>query len=221
MSGRAQEDSGGGCGCLLTVIAIALLVSGAGWYFAVKENRDFVGAKTIRVAAAEFAEVRRTISNRSTAEDVPAIEMEIHRLVNLERQKHNLPSLDWQGEIAAIARAHSQDMATYDYFDHINPEGENPTDRAVRGGYPCRKFRSYGLAENILQSELYSSKIMVWYVIPAGKDWMDGDEIARRSVKSWMFSPGHRKNILTPSYDRAGVGGAIVGETIYLTQNFC
>lgn len=221
MSRPAQEDSGGGCGCLLAIIAVVVLAVGAGWYFAVKEGRDFVGAKTIRAAAVEFAETRQKISNRLTVTDLPAIEREIHRLINAERQNHGLGSLDWQDEIAAIARAHSQDMGTYRYFDHINPQGESPTDRAVRSGYPCRKFRSYGLAENILQAELYSSQTMIWFVIPAGKDWDSVDELAERSVQSWMFSPGHRRNILTAKYDRAGVGGAIVGETIYLTQNFC
>ena len=221
---RSQDSSGVGCGCLLVILALVFLASGAGWYFAVKEKGDFVGAKTIRSATEEFTEVSQKMSSRTTEEDLVEVEREIHRLVNAQRQHHGLISLAWQEEVAAIARAHSEDMAIRSYFDHVNPKGENPTARAIRSGYPCRKARSYGLAENILQAEMYHSR--TWHFalfIPVGRstDWMNIEEIAEEAVSSWMFSPGHRKNILTGRYDRAGIGAAMAGDTIFLTQNFC
>ena len=220
-----QDGSGGGCGCLLIILAVVVLALGAGWYFAVKENRNFIGSKTIRVAAGEFSEFRQKMSSRSNSSDLPEIEREVHRLINAERASHDLLPLVWQEEIAVIARQHSYDMATQGFYSHVNLEGENPTDRAIRSGYPCRKASSYGLAENILRSELWEERTdyRVWFVIPAGRstDWMAPKEIARVSVEGWMGSPGHRRNILTARYDRTGIGGAIIGETIFLTQNFC
>ena len=45
---------------------------------------------------------------------------------------------------------------------------------------------------------------------------------ARDTVDGWMASPGHRENILTPTYDRLGAGMAISsGGELYATQNFC
>ena len=209
----------------MMILVVAMLALGAGWYFAVKENRNFIGSETIRAAAGEFSEVRQKMSSRPTSSDLPDIEWEVHRLINEERMNRNLPPLEWQEEIVAIARQHSYDMATQGFYDHVNLEGETPTDRAIRSGYPCRKARSYGLAENILRAGLFKERTeyRVWFVIPAGRstDWMDSEEIAKKSVDSWMGSPGHRKNILTTRYDRTGIGGAINDEMIFLTQNFC
>ena len=56
----------------------------------------------------------------------------------------------------------------------------------------------------------------------------DDQEMARRLVKGWMDSPGHRANIMNPGSRRIGVGVAIhetlkhgyIDETVYATQNF-
>ena len=161
--------------------------------------------------------------------DARALEKEVHQLINSERVKHGLPGLEWNKQIAAIARAHSEDMARRDYFSHDNLEGESPTDRAIAAGYPCRKSLgggsySYGLAENIWTGWEYSS----YTYGPGGTryNWMSQTQLAAQAVSSWMNSPGHRDNILTPQYDRTGIGvgfGIISGKkhTVYLTQNFC
>ena len=45
-------------------------------------------------------------------------------------------------------------------------------------------------------------------------------DLAFRIVDGWMNSPGHRKNILTETYDREGIGiGA--EESVWVTQNSC
>lgn len=43
--------------------------------------------------------------------DITALELEIHSLVNQEREKEGLEPLEWNGEVADSARRHSQDMA--------------------------------------------------------------------------------------------------------------
>ena len=40
-------------------------------------------------------------------------------------------------------------------------------------------------------------------------------------VDGWMNSPGHRENILTPDWRSEGVGVAVSGDVVYVTQNFC
>ena len=65
--------------------------------------------------------------------------IEIHDLVNIERQNYGISQLRYDLWLEAIARAHSQDMANKNYFDHNNLKGQNPTDRAKAAGYPCYK----------------------------------------------------------------------------------
>ena len=77
-----------------------------------------------------------------------------------------------------------------------------------------------GLAENIYQNNLYDS-VTYYNGIPS-YDWNTQEEIAQSTVEGWMDSPGHRKNILTSSYDREGIGVAIAtNDKVYITQDFC
>ena len=161
--------------------------------------------------------------------DGPALEKEIHQLINAERVTRGLAALDWDDRIAKIARDHSEDMAANDYFRHDNLKGQGPTDRGNLAGYPCHKLLgggvySYGLAENIWLGWEYSS-----YTFGMGVsryDWMTQSQLARQAVSSWMDSTGHRQNILNSQYDRTGIGvgfGLSGGKpyAVYLTQNFC
>lgn len=105
--------------------------------------------------------------------------------------------------LTTAARAHSLDMATRNFFDHINPSGQNPTQRAQAAGYG-------GTAgENIA----------------AGYASVDAAHLA------WMQSLGHRKNVLSLHstfdssfhYDEFGPGMAMnAGGTYgnYFTQEF-
>jgi len=118
------------------------------------------------------------------------------------------------------------------FFDHTNKRGQNPTDRANQAGYTCRKsFGSYytdGIGENIFQHNTYNSGtygiIFLGYIpVPYGFfDYNDEEELSESIVDGWMDSPGHRENILTPNFDREGVGIVKTGDSkIYITQNFC
>ncbi|MBC7771516.1 MAG: CAP domain-containing protein, partial [Pyrinomonadaceae bacterium] len=71
--------------------------------------------------------------------------------------------------LTLAARAHSLDMANRDFFDHVNPDGDDPTDRAQATGY----FGTAG--ENIA----------------AGYDSLDAVHAG------WLESLGHRLNVLS------------------------
>ncbi|NET86189.1 MAG: CAP domain-containing protein [Moorea sp. SIO1F2] len=70
-------------------------------------------------------------------------------------------------------------------------------------------------------SHLYRS--IIYYNSFPSYNWMTQGEIANSTVAGWMSSPGHRKNILTATYDREGIGVAVSRERneVYITQNFC
>ncbi len=116
-------------------------------------------------------------------------------------------------------------MAAQDYFAHVNPAGQNPTARGVSAGYTCRKnygsYYTYGIAENLFQNNLYSSA--TYY---SNREtvyaWNSAEEIAQTTVGGWMNSSGHRENIVTPTFDREGIGVAIAADNkVYITEDFC
>jgi uncharacterized protein YkwD len=162
----------------------------------------------------------------STKPVIDPFQMEkvVHDLVNDERAANGLTPLMWDDEIAVIARMHSEDMAANDYFDHENLRGQLAADRGNEAGYECIKVYenryTFGIAENLFQGWLYSSVAIINGV--EYPQWNTLEQIADTAVEGWMESPGHRENILTETYDRAGMGVAIAENgKVYITQNFC
>ncbi len=154
--------------------------------------------------------------------NITELEIEVHNLINLERQSRGLRALSLDTKLSDIARDHSKDMAQNNFFDHDNLKGQDPTAIAKAQGYNTYKnFGAYyrdGIGENILQNNLYDS---VTYIngIPT-YDWNTQSEIAQSSVQLWMNSPGHRQNILDPDYDKEGIGIAISSDgKVYITQD--
>jgi uncharacterized protein YkwD len=94
-------------------------------------------------------------------------------------------------------------MAKRNYFDHISPEGRDFLHRYRQGGYQCSVPVADTVhmgAENIASNNLYDSVTTV-----DGKafyDWNSQTKIAETTVQGWLKSPGHRKNILTPTGEK-------------------
>ncbi|MGH8510309.1 MAG: CAP domain-containing protein [Gammaproteobacteria bacterium] len=154
-----------------------------------------------------------------------ALEQRIHVAINAERARNRLPGLQLDEDLSRIARAHSLDMATRDFFDHVNPEGRTPSDRGDAGGLPCRRdlpdgSYAIGLAENLFQNNLYNRVMFV-----DGKPsyaWNSLEHIVATTVQGWMKSRGHRTNILGRSHDRTGIGIALTpDDKVLITQLFC
>jgi uncharacterized protein YkwD len=155
---------------------------------------------------------------------VADLERRIHDLINRERTSKKLKPLRFDGQLSKIARGHSTDMARRRFFSHVNPDGKDPTDRGMAARYTCRKvyvnYSTAGLAENIYQGNLYNR------IRTSGDrksyDWNTAEDLAKQSVKGWMNSSGHRRNILEKNYTESGVGIAISrDDKVYVTQMFC
>lgn len=108
------------------------------------------------------------------------------------------PALQWNDQLANAALAHSKDMATRNYFDHTNLNGESPFDRTEKAGYG--RFTGENIA--------------------AGYATLDA------VMKGWLSSEGHCKNIMRQNYKDFALACAVPaagsGATynIYWTQNF-
>ncbi|MBZ4664406.1 MAG: spore coat assembly protein SafA/uncharacterized protein YkwD family [Caloramator sp.] len=113
--------------------------------------------------------------------ETKAIESEVVRLVNIERAKAGLPALKENWQLSRVARYKSQDMINKNYFSHYSPTYGSPFDMIESFGI---KFSAAG--ENIAMGQRTPQEVM----------------------NAWMNSPGHRSNILSPSYTEIGVGFA-------------
>ncbi len=121
-------------------------------------------------------------------------ESQLFELTNAARVKRGLPALSWEENAAETARHHSLDMATQNYFDHENKQGESPFDRMKADGIA---FRAAG--ENLAYGQ--SSSIF--------------------AHEGLMNSLGHRENILLNAYNHLGIGVAFNEKNQpYYTENF-
>ena len=154
------------------------------------------------------------------------IERKIHSLVNMERRQQGIKDLKWNEKLAIIARKHSKDMAQRDYFSHLTPEGEGPTERAKKEHFPVEKpiyggmVIQVGIAENIFKGYMYTG-----FVLKNGKrepvGYKTENDIAKEVVYGWMHSKGHRANILNSDHDEEGIGVYIRKDgTIFVTEDF-
>lgn len=112
-------------------------------------------------------------------------------LVNSERAKAGLKALQIDTKLTQSAQAKSQDMKNKNYFSHTSPTYGSPFDQ----------MKSLGIA--------YKS---------AGENIAMGQRSATEVMDAWMKSPGHKANIMNPSYTHIGVGLSDSG--YYWTQQF-
>ncbi|MCK9580552.1 MAG: CAP domain-containing protein [Methanoregula sp.] len=158
--------------------------------------------------------------------DPTALEARIHELTNAQRQQNGLPTLSYDPFLADIARGHSWDMVSRNFFEHENPDGQTARERGDEAGYPCIRiiglYTYSGLSENLYQGHRASS----YYTNAEGEvisyDWKTAEDIAQVTVNGWMESPGHRENILAQHLSYEGIGIAFgPDDKVYATQNFC
>ena len=172
----------------------------------------------------EFVKENNPLNEKPEVDQLQ-LELMVHQLTNEQREQFELPPLNLDEKLSEVARNHSKDMANRSYFSHVTPEGLDPTARGNLLDYECEKVIGNliykGIAENILQNNLYDSVTFVAGV-GASYEWNTQEEIANTTVDGWMHSEGHRKNILSENFDREGIGVWIADDDkVYITQNFC
>lgn len=127
-------------------------------------------------------------------DSVKSLENEVIRLVNIERSKAGLQQLTQNWQLSRVARYKSQDMIDKGYFAHNSPTY----------GSPFRMIESFGIR--------FSA---------AGENIAMGQQSPAQVMNAWMNSPGHRNNILSPSFTQIGVGLAKdKNGRMYWTQMF-
>jgi len=136
------------------------------------------------------------ISSRRIRE-IESLEQQCLDEVNKVRKARRLPSLHLYEDLLSVARGYSRRMAEQHFFAHEDPEGRTVRERVDQADI---KWRIVG--ENLAYSTGYVNPVAA-------------------SLRGWMESPGHRRNILDPDYNLTAIGVWISPDgTVYFTEIF-
>ncbi|WP_326657636.1 CAP domain-containing protein [Streptomyces sp. NBC_00385] len=132
-------------------------------------------------------------ARKTTAPAAPtSAQAAVLALVNQERSKVGCSPVTASSSLASLAQSFSDDMAARGFFDHTDPDGQSPWDRAAKAGVS-------GLGgENIARGQADAEAVM----------------------EAWMNSEGHRANILNCDYKTLGVGVHFGSGGPWWTQDF-
>lgn len=168
-----------------------------GWARALDPTFDGVGIGTARGEDGWLILAAVLIQDEPVPRDLPEFQRRIVKAVNEVRVERGLAALAIYQPLVPVALAHSEDMASRDYFAHRSPEGRLARSRIDEGG-----IRTNASAENLFKCR-------------------GVDDPLRSAVDGWMSSKGHRENILNGDFTHTGVGVAVADDgTIYFTQLF-
>jgi len=120
-------------------------------------------------------------------------EDKILELMNAKRVEAGLQPLTLDNTLLQVARYKSDHMIQFNYFDHVTPQGTKYTDWLKSVGY------TYTTAGENIAYNTY-----------------DAVEL----FNQWWNSPGHKANMMNPSYTKVGIG-VVQGNNKFMgTQEF-
>lgn len=166
-----------------------------------KKNRAAFLAALLLALTPAMAAPNEAAAESATAFDAhyttafqSAQEIQAGNLLNSDRARYALSPLVIDPELSRIARMKSADMRDNHYFAHTSPTYGDVRQMLAKFGY------SYAAAgENIAHH----------------RD-------VEKAQAALISSPGHRRNMLSRAYTKAGIGIALdENGYVYLTQIFC
>lgn len=126
-----------------------------------------------------------------------AAERAVLSLVNQTRGRVGLPPLSVDPVLQEVARAHARDMYLRGFFAHETPEcGEADGDRPRRRAGP----KPPGCTDPFDRMRAGEVRFRV------GAENLALAPSAEAAHRGLVASPGHRSNIVNPSFTRAGIG---------------
>jgi len=135
-----------------------------------------------------------------------ALELRIFDLIQDQRHKIDpgAKTLSLDSELVGVARRRSEDMAAKNYMAHKSPDGQTSASLIMDEDSDFQGL----LGENIAAQHFTK------------QGGVDVEGFAQRFVRTWLNSPDHKENLSFAAYDRSGVGAAVSGDTVYVTQLF-
>lgn len=126
-----------------------------------------------------------------TTDTVSVQEQNAWRLLNADRAAQGRAPLPLDPALSAIARAKSEDMRDRRYFSHVSPTYGTVRDMLAHFGYPAAS---------------------------AGENIAHHATVERAQI-AFLSSAGHRRNVLSSSWQKVGIGVAFDRDGfVYVTQ---
>jgi uncharacterized protein YkwD len=158
-----------------------------------------MGGKLTAAAAASLALLALSSAPVAGAAPVvtakPTLEQNVVARINAVRKNHGLRPLRVVPRLTEAADRHAASMGRASYFRHdlftpARTRDWTPFGTWIRWFWPGPGYGSWSAGENLA--------------------WGAPGITARRTVTSWMRSPGHRANILTARWRHVGLGAVHV-----------
>lgn len=125
-----------------------------------------------------------------------AVAPDVIEQTNAIRANAGLPPLSANPQLTQAADAYAGEMARRGWLAHTTSDGAGVESRAEAAGYVDWAY----LAENLATGP--------------------GAPAADALITSWLNSPGHRRNILSPDLREIGVGCYVAGARYWCAQEF-
>lgn len=134
---------------------------------------------TVGMISKDYIDITGT-SGTTTSSGTQGTENEeyVLKLINEYREKNGVSKLAMGSKLLKIARLKADDMVNKNYFSHSSPTY----------GSPFEMMKKYGLNYKVAGENI------------AGNPSLEG------AVNSWINSSTHRENLLSTSYNYAGIG---------------
>jgi uncharacterized protein YkwD len=110
-------------------------------------------------------------------------------LVNKERTRRDRQPVTRHRSLTKVASSYARQMVDNKFFDHVTPRGTTLTQRVRTTSY-LEGLRRWRIGENL-----------AWGTGTLGSP--------AQTVRAWMRSPGHRRNMLDRRFREIGIGVAV------------
>lgn len=122
------------------------------------------------------------------------VEAQLVDLIQVRRKEQGLSLLTVDKKLVDVARAHSDDMVSKNYFDYNSPDGTTPFGRIMARG------KTFLTASEIIAKQR-------------------GDVV--NVYQEWMRTAARHNGLMDSTMQEVGVGVASKSKTLYVTVDFC
>lgn len=163
------------------------------------------GEKTRKCSVCGAAEIQK-IAKLTNTYTPNATQLEVLKLVNTERSKQGLKSLEYRGDIQWLADTRLNEIINN--FSHTRPDGTMVTDEGTELiNTLVRDYKVRGIGENIGAGNAFDTPYNVMYSNTG-------------TATGWMYSQEHRTNILRSNFTGIAVSSVKSGDNWYWVQIF-
>lgn len=162
--------------------------------------------------------------------DYSLLHAAVFYVTNEYRVQNQLKPFQYATKMELVAAGHAADMVKYNFYGH---QSKIRNKRKLRDRFQIQGLNPVMIGENIsstaaLQYE-YGRKVERpqspgVFVYQTSKSEIvpmhSYISYAREIVRLWMESPGHRANILNPSFTYLGTGSAVYGEKSFYNMPY-